>query len=91
MAANSVTTFSDLPEVILPKIFAAVSNTRTRNSLSLINRGFLLLERQTRTSLTLRGNARDLHEIPSCHIIVPARDIHEILPSYILVLGTRDR
>ncbi|KAJ1424611.1 Leucine-rich repeat, cysteine-containing subtype [Sesbania bispinosa] len=70
IAGNNETSLSHLPEEILSKVFAAVSDTRTRNSLSLVCRSFLRLERKTRTSLTLRGNARDLHLIPTsfCHV-----------------------
>ncbi|KAJ3683077.1 hypothetical protein LUZ60_013304 [Juncus effusus] len=46
----------DLPEPLLLHIFSFISPTRTRNSASLVCRKWCLLERQTRLSLTLRGN-----------------------------------
>jgi hypothetical protein len=48
--------------------FTLVSDTRTWNSLSLVNRKFLALERCTRTSLTFRGNTCDIHMILTCFI-----------------------
>ncbi|PKI42770.1 hypothetical protein CRG98_036898 [Punica granatum] len=58
------TGLSDLPDVILSNIFALVTDTRARNSLSLVCRKYLALERSTRSSLILRGNVRDLLGIP---------------------------
>ncbi|TKY66765.1 F-box/LRR-repeat MAX A [Spatholobus suberectus] len=74
------TTVSHLPEEILLKVFAAVSDTRTRNSLSLVCRSFFQLERKTRTSLTLRGNARDLHRIPTSFTHVTHLDLSFLSP-----------
>ncbi|KAI4322775.1 hypothetical protein L6164_022440 [Bauhinia variegata] len=80
MAGNSATNISHLPEEILSNIFAAISDTRTRNSLSLVCRSFLRLERKTRTSLALRGNARDLHRIPISFEFVRDLDLSLLSP-----------
>ncbi|ESW04843.1 hypothetical protein PHAVU_011G129700 [Phaseolus vulgaris] len=74
------TTVSNLPEEILSNVFSAVSDTRTRNSLSLVCRSFFRLERKTRISLTLRGNARDLHLIPTSFTHVTHLDISFLSP-----------
>lgn len=74
------TTVSHLPDEILLKVFAAVSDTRTRNALSLVCRSFFRLERRTRTSLTLRGNARDLHGIPNSFTHVTHLDLSLVSP-----------
>ncbi|KAJ9172808.1 hypothetical protein P3X46_016015 [Hevea brasiliensis] len=78
--SSTSTTISDLPDVILSNIFASISDTRTRNSLSLVNRKFLTLERATRTSLTLRGNARDFYMIPTCFRSVTHLDLSLLSP-----------
>nr|AKM06057.1 F-box protein MAX2 [Jatropha curcas] len=76
----TATTINDLPDVILSNIFASISDTRTRNSLSLVNRKFLSLDRATRTSLTLRGNVRDLYMIPNCFRSVTHLDLSLLSP-----------
>jgi hypothetical protein len=73
-------TIYDLPDAILTNIFALVSDTRTRNSLSLVCRKFLQLDKATRTSLTLRGNARDLIMIPHCFRSVTLLDLSLLSP-----------
>lgn len=73
-------TMNDLPDVILSIIFSSVSDTRTRNSLALVNRKFLALERSTRTSLTLRGKARDIYMIPTCFRSVTHLDLSLLSP-----------
>ncbi|KAJ6401207.1 hypothetical protein OIU84_016591 [Salix udensis] len=83
MASSSMAmaaTMNDLPDVILSIIFSSVSDTRTRNSLSLVNRKFLALERSTRTSLTLRGRARDIYTIPTCFRSVTHLDLSLLSP-----------
>ncbi|MED6138900.1 hypothetical protein PIB30_078868 [Stylosanthes scabra] len=80
MAGTGETTMSHLPEEILTNVFSAVSDTRTRNALSLVCRNFRCLERRTRTSLTLRGNARDLHLLPTCFRYVTDLDLSLISP-----------
>ncbi|KAE8689454.1 Detected protein of unknown function [Hibiscus syriacus] len=52
--------FHDIPDVVLATIFSLVTDTRTRNAMSLVCPKWYLLERSTRKSLTLRGNVRDL-------------------------------
>ncbi|KAK7257356.1 hypothetical protein RIF29_31271 [Crotalaria pallida] len=76
----TTTTITHLPEEILTNVFAAVSDTRTRNSLSLVCRSFFRLERKTRTSLTLRGNARDLHLLPTSFTHVTHLDLSFLSP-----------
>ncbi|XP_022774673.1 F-box/LRR-repeat MAX2 homolog A [Durio zibethinus] len=73
-------TINDIPDVILSNIFSSISDTRTRNSLSLVSRKFMLLERATRVSLTLRGNARDLFMIPTCFRSVTDLDLSLLSP-----------
>ncbi|KAL5573681.1 hypothetical protein UlMin_023278 [Ulmus minor] len=75
-----ITTINDLPEVILLNIFGFISDVRTRNSLSLVCRRFKALERSTRTTLTLRGNVRDLHLIPRCFGSVTHLDLSLLSP-----------
>ncbi|KAJ1441835.1 Leucine-rich repeat, cysteine-containing subtype [Sesbania bispinosa] len=77
---EATTTVSHLPEEILSKVFASINDTRTRNSLSLVCRSFFRLERKTRTSLTLRGNARDLHLIPTSFTHVTHLDASLLSP-----------
>ncbi|CAN1759222.1 F-box/LRR-repeat MAX2 homolog A [Linum perenne] len=79
-AASPAKTINDLPDVILFEICAALSDVRARNSLSLVNRKFLALERSTRYSLTLRGNARDLFLVPSCFRSVTHLDLSLLSP-----------
>ncbi|KAH7577052.1 hypothetical protein ACOSP7_002204 [Xanthoceras sorbifolium] len=80
MATETTTTINDLPDAILSNICASISHTRTRNSLSLVNRKFHLLERTTRTSITLRGNARYLFMIPTCFRSVTDLDLSLLSP-----------
>ncbi|KAG5597255.1 hypothetical protein H5410_038487 [Solanum commersonii] len=75
-----ITTISDLPDVILSNIIAAVSDVRSRNSTSLVCRKWLVLERSTRSSLTLRGNVRDLFMLPTCFRSVTHLDLSLISP-----------
>ncbi|XP_057994654.1 F-box/LRR-repeat MAX2 homolog A-like [Hevea brasiliensis] len=79
-ASATTTTMNDIPDVILSNIFASISDTRTQNSFSLVNRKFLTLERATRTSLTLRGNTRDLYMVPTCFISVTDLDLSLLSP-----------
>lgn len=74
------TTINDLPEVILSNIFALISDTRARNSLSLVCRKFRSLERATRWSLVLRGNAQELHMIPRCFGSITHLDLSHVSP-----------
>ncbi|KAG7570212.1 Leucine-rich repeat cysteine-containing subtype [Arabidopsis thaliana x Arabidopsis arenosa] len=78
--ASSTTTLSDLPDVILSTIFSLVSDSRARNSLSLVSHKFLALERSTRSHLTLRGNARDLSLVPGCFRSISHLDLSFLSP-----------
>nr|XP_043632012.1 F-box/LRR-repeat MAX2 homolog A [Erigeron canadensis] len=81
MSNNNTTTITDLPDVILSNIIAAISDIRTRNSASLVCRKWLFLDRSTRTCLTLRGNApRDLYILPSCFRSVTHLDLSLLSP-----------
>ncbi|XP_031256037.1 F-box/LRR-repeat MAX2 homolog A [Pistacia vera] len=80
MAPAFTTSISDLPDVILSNIFASITDTRSRNSLSLVSQKFHLLERITRTSLTLRGNARYLFLIPNGFRSVTNLDLSLLSP-----------
>ncbi|CAH8355801.1 unnamed protein product [Eruca vesicaria subsp. sativa] len=79
-SSTTTTTLSDLPDVILSNITALVTDTRARNSLSLVSRKFLALERSTRSHLTLRGNARDLHLLPGCFRSISHLDLSFLSP-----------
>ncbi|EXC00240.1 hypothetical protein L484_010347 [Morus notabilis] len=80
MATTITTTLNDLPEAIVSNIIAFVSDVRSRNSISLVCRRFRVLERATRTSLALRGNARDIHLIPRCFSAVTSLDLSLLSP-----------
>lgn len=70
----------DLPDVILINIFSLVTDTRTRNTMSLVCLKWRFLERATRTSLTLRGNIRDLFLLPTCFRAVVNLDLSFLSP-----------
>ncbi|KAL8249261.1 hypothetical protein R6Q59_006129 [Mikania micrantha] len=78
--STSTTTINDLPDVILFTIIAAVSDVRSRNAASLVSHKWLCVDRSTRTSLTLRGNARDLFMLPSCFQSVTHLDLSLLSP-----------
>nr|GEU74903.1 F-box/LRR-repeat MAX2 homolog A [Tanacetum cinerariifolium] len=78
--SSSTTTINDIPDVILSNIIAAISNTRSRNAASLVSHKWLSLDRSTRDSLTLRGNARDLFMLPSCFRSVTHLDLSLLSP-----------
>nr|DAD22364.1 TPA_asm: hypothetical protein HUJ06_023827 [Nelumbo nucifera] len=79
MAAGNIH-FHDLPDVILSNIFALLVDTRTRNARSLAFRKWLLLERSTRTSITLRGKVPDLFLIPTSFRAVTHLDLSLLSP-----------
>lgn len=79
-AWERATAINELPDVILSSIFVLVTDTRSRNSLSLVCRKYLALERSTRSSLTLRGNVRDLYRIPTRFHRVTHLDLSLISP-----------
>ncbi|GKU92356.1 hypothetical protein SLEP1_g6094 [Rubroshorea leprosula] len=70
----------EIPDVILSIIFSLVTDTRARNAVSLVCIKWHLLERSTRTSLTLRGNIRDLVLLPTCFRAVTHLDLSCISP-----------
>ncbi|XWS15839.1 hypothetical protein CRYUN_Cryun34aG0036200 [Craigia yunnanensis] len=72
--------FHDIPDVILFTIFTLVTDTRTRNAMSLVCLKWHLLERSTRKSLTLRGNIRDLFLLPTCFRAVTNLDLSFLSP-----------
>nr|I1SSI5.1 RecName: Full=F-box/LRR-repeat MAX2 homolog A; AltName: Full=F-box and leucine-rich repeat MAX2 homolog A [Petunia x hybrida]AEB97384.1 MAX2A [Petunia x hybrida] len=74
------TQLNDLPDVILSNIIAAVTDVRSRNSTSFVCRKWLVLERSTRVSLTLRGNVRDLFMLPTCFRSITHLDLSLISP-----------
>ncbi|XP_059659769.1 F-box/LRR-repeat MAX2 homolog A [Cornus florida] len=79
-SATTTTTINDLPDVILSNIIAAVSDTRSRNAAALVCVKWLVLERATRTSLTLRGNVRNLFSLPNCFRSVTLLDLSLLSP-----------
>ncbi|XP_027063324.1 F-box protein MAX2 homolog A [Coffea arabica] len=88
--ATCQTTVNDLPDVILTNIIAAISDVRSRNAAALVCRKWLLQERSTRTSLTLRGKILDLFFLPTCFRSVTDLDLsllspwgHPLLPPHI--------
>ncbi|PHT73080.1 F-box protein MAX2 [Capsicum annuum] len=74
------TTVNDLPDVILSNIIATISDVRSRNSASLVCHKWHGLERSTRTSLTLRGNIRDLFMLPDRFRCVTHLDLSFLSP-----------
>ncbi|XVF27494.1 hypothetical protein REPUB_Repub14bG0112100 [Reevesia pubescens] len=72
--------FHDIPDVILSTIFSLITDTRTRNAMSLVCLKWLLVERSTRKSLTLRGNIRDLFLLPTCFQAVINLDLSFLSP-----------
>ncbi|KAK8330941.1 hypothetical protein V6Z11_A10G040600 [Gossypium hirsutum] len=70
----------DIPDGILSNIFSLETETRTRNAMSLVCLKWLLLERSTRKSLTLRGNIRNLFLLPTCFRAVTHLDLSFLSP-----------
>ncbi|XP_059664183.1 F-box/LRR-repeat MAX2 homolog A-like [Cornus florida] len=70
----------DLPDIILSNIFSLISDTRTRNAMSLVCRKWHSLERSTRTSIALRGNIKDLFLVPTCFWAVTDIDLSLLSP-----------
>ncbi|CAM6105300.1 unnamed protein product [Calypogeia fissa] len=69
------TNISELPGAVLTSIFSLVSDPRTRNCMALACRDWYYLERQTRSSLTLRGNVCNLLKLPLCFGSVTTLDL----------------
>ncbi|OMO76212.1 Leucine-rich repeat, cysteine-containing subtype [Corchorus capsularis] len=88
-ATSSNVHFHDIPDVILCNIFSLVSDTRSRNAMSLVCLKWHLLERSTRISLTLRGNIHVFAKLPLledlvldiCHNVRDAWPALELLNS----------
>lgn len=74
------THISDLPSVIVSNIISKVSSPRVRNCISLTCRDWYVLERQTRTELSLRGNIWVMHGLPSCFQQVTSLDLGHCTP-----------
>ncbi|GLT93988.1 hypothetical protein SLE2022_117520 [Rubroshorea leprosula] len=75
-----MTTINDIHDALLSNVFASITDVRTRNSLALVCRRFMVLERSTRVSITLRGNVRDLYMIPTCFRSVAHLDLSLLSP-----------
>ncbi|CAO2813062.1 unnamed protein product [Amaranthus hypochondriacus] len=74
-------TIHDLPEALLSYILSLISEPRFRNSASLVSQKWRILERHTRTHLTLRGNIRDLlFHLPDCFTSVTHLDLSLLSP-----------
>ncbi|XP_010539206.1 PREDICTED: LOW QUALITY PROTEIN: F-box/LRR-repeat MAX2 homolog A-like [Tarenaya hassleriana] len=72
--------FNDMPETIISGIFLCIEDTRTRNSMSVVCHKWRVLERFSRSSLTLRGTVRDLFLVPTCFCRVTRLDISLLSP-----------
>ncbi|XP_020592199.1 F-box/LRR-repeat MAX2 homolog A [Phalaenopsis equestris] len=70
----------DLPDAVLSHTFSLVRDVRTRNSISLTCSKWRSLERLTRTSLSLRGNIRDLFLLPNCFPSISHLDLSLLSP-----------
>ncbi|KAH7415729.1 hypothetical protein KP509_14G058400 [Ceratopteris richardii] len=77
---KSMTCISDIPETILALIFSCISDTRSRNAVSLVCIEWYSLERATRTSLCLRGSVSDLYLIPRSFQAVESLDLSHCSP-----------
>ncbi|CAI9757244.1 unnamed protein product [Fraxinus pennsylvanica] len=83
MPTDTTLTINDLlPEAILSNIIAAVSDVRSRNSVALVCHKWRIFERATRTTLTLRGNIRDLYlfMVPTCFRSITHLDLSLLSP-----------
>lgn len=84
MAATTVIkvpNFHDiLPDAIMSNIFSLITDTRTRNAMSLVCLKWCKLERSTRKSLALRGNIRDLNQVPVCFQAINNLDLSCLSP-----------
>ncbi|KAG8364759.1 hypothetical protein BUALT_Bualt18G0032200 [Buddleja alternifolia] len=76
----AATTINDLPDVILSNIIGGVSDVRSRNSSALVCRKWYMLERGSRSALTLRGNLRDLFMLPTCFPSISHLDLSLLSP-----------
>lgn len=78
--AAAPTHLHDLPEPILITILEQVPDTRSRNAVALVCRRWRSIERSSRTSLSLRGNVRDLFFLPNCFTSVTDLDLSLLSP-----------
>lgn len=69
-----------LPQPILSNIFSLITDTRTRNAMSLVCLRWRNIERSTRTSLTLRGNIRNIYLLPTCFHSIKNLDLSLLSP-----------
>ncbi|KAF3791822.1 F-box/LRR-repeat MAX2-like protein A [Nymphaea thermarum] len=74
------TDLHDLPDEILSIIFSLVTDTRCRNSMSLVCRKWAKADRSSRTTLSLRGNVGNLDRLPSCFPSVTNLDLSFFSP-----------
>lgn len=79
-AVARTTHLGDLPDAVLSHAFCFVDDVRTRNSMALTCRKWRTIERSTRTSLSLRGNIRDLFLLPACFSSVTNLDLSLLSP-----------
>ncbi|KAM0938592.1 putative leucine-rich repeat domain superfamily, F-box-like domain superfamily [Dioscorea sansibarensis] len=79
-AVAGTTHLHDLPDAILTNIFSLVHHLRSRNSMSLVCRKWLSLERTTRTSLSLRGNSDHLFLLPTSFSAITNLDLSLLYP-----------
>lgn len=77
---NTNVHFHDIPDAILSSIFSLITDTRSRNAMSLVCLKWHLIERSTRTCLSLRGNIRDLFLLPTCFRAVTNLDLSLVSP-----------
>lgn len=77
---NTNVHFHDIPDAILSSIFSLITDTRSRNAMSLVCLKWHLIERSTRTCLSLRGNIRDLFLLPTCFRAVSNLDLSLVSP-----------
>lgn len=77
---KSMTCISDIPESILAIVFTCISDTRTRNAMSLVCMEWYSLERATRTNLCLRGCVSDLYLLPRSFQAVERLDLSHCSP-----------
>ncbi|KAJ7546556.1 hypothetical protein O6H91_08G044600 [Diphasiastrum complanatum] len=74
------THINDIPCPVLSIIFSLVEIIRSRNAMALACREWYILERSTRTTLSLRGNIANLERLPLCFQSVTCLDISNCSP-----------
>ncbi|KAL2937400.1 F-box/LRR-repeat MAX2-like protein A [Bienertia sinuspersici] len=86
----ATTTIDDLPDALLTHVLSLLSDTRSRNSASLVNHKWSAIERHTRTHLTLRGNIRDLLYLPTCFSSTTHLDLSFLSPWGLFLTSNHD-